>query len=315
VGAYIARRVALAVPVWLLISVFAFGLSHLARSNPAAVLLGGVGVSQSSIDRLNRQLGLDKPLVTQYLSWLGGAVHGNFGQSYFLHSSVASVLWSHGEVTATMAIPALLLAVGLGVTGGVLSAVRANSKLDAAVTFMTTFGMSIPEFWLAMLLILAFSVGVTLFPPLGYVLPWQSPLGWLHDVVLPATTIGLIQAAPIARMSRASLLDVLNADFVRTARSKGLPERRVIVVHALRAALIPVLTSLGIVVMLVLAGNFVVEVVFNIPGLGQLLVNSALQSDYPVIEGGILLVGTVVILVNLIVDVAYAWADPKIRYS
>ncbi len=312
---FIARRIALAVPIWLLISIAAFGLSHLARTNPAEILLGGVEASRSEILRLDRQMGLDRPLIVQYLDWLGNAARGNFGQSYFLHASVASVLWSHGIITATIALPALLIAVGLGVGAGVVSAAKANSRIDAGVTVLSTFGMSIPEFWLAMLMILAFSVELGWFPPLGYTLPWQSPVAWLSDVVLPASTIGLIQAAPLARMCRASLLDVLRQDFIRTARAKGIPERRVILVHGLRAALLPVLTSMGVVVMLVLAGNFVIEVVFNIPGLGYLLVNSALQSDYPVIQGGVLLIGSVVILVNLIVDIAYAWANPKVRYG
>lgn len=310
---YIAKRLMLAIPVWFLISIFAFSLSHLARSSPAAVLLGGTDVPESAIQQMNRQLGLDRPLLAQYISWLGGAVHGNLGTSYFLHTPVTSALWSHGIVTASIAAPAVLLAVCLGVLGGVISAVRPNSKTDAAATIFTTLGMSIPEFWMGMLLILAFSVSIHLFPPLGYVYPWQSPLGWAHDAALPAIAIGLIQAAPIARMCRASMLENLSAQFIRTARMKGIPERRVIFVHALRAAMLPVLTSIGLVVMLALAGDFVIEIVFNIPGLGYLMVNSALESDYPVIEGGVLLIGTVVILVNLAVDVAYAWANPQVR--
>ncbi|MGH7105922.1 MAG: ABC transporter permease [Acetobacteraceae bacterium] len=317
--AYIAKRIALALPIWLLISIGAFALSRIARINPAEVLLGGVEASPAEILRLDHRLGLDRPLVEQYLHWLGAALRGDLGQSYFLHAPVASVLWSHAIITATIAIPALLIAITLGVGAGVISATAANSGarsgIDAAVTILSTLGMSIPEFWLAMLMILAFSVGLGLFPPLGYTLPWQSPATWLRDVVLPASTIGLIQAAPLARMCRASLLEVLGADFIRTARAKGIPERRVILVHGLRAALLPVLTMMGVVVMLVLAGNFVIEIVFNIPGLGYLLVNSALQSDYPVIQGGVLLVGTVVIVVNLMVDIAYVWANPKMRLA
>jgi peptide/nickel transport system permease protein len=316
---FIARRIGLAVPIWLLISVGAFALSHMARINPAQVLLGGVEASPAEILRMDHRLGLDRPLVAQYLNWLGNALRGNLGESYFQHAPVVQVLWSHAIVTATIAIPALLIAIALGVGAGVISATaahaRSHSGIDTAVTILSTLGMSIPEFWLAMLMILAFSVELGLFPPLGYTLPWQSPATWLRDVVLPASTIGLIQAAPLARMCRASMLDVLGAEFIRTARAKGIPEWRIIFVHALRAALLPVLTSMGVVVMLVLAGNFVIEVVFNIAGLGYLLVNSALQSDYPVIQGGVLLVGTVVIIVNLVVDVAYAWANPKVRFA
>lgn len=314
-GTYIIRRILLAIPVWILISIFAFALVHLAKSSPAAVLLGGSGVSKAEIARENALLGLNRPLLTQYFSWLGNALHGNFGNSYFLDTPVARTLWTHAVVTASIAVPAVLLSIGLGLLGGVVSGVKANTKIDAGVTIGTTIGMSLPEFWLAMLLILAFSVGIKLFPPLGYAYPWQAPLTWLHEAVLPAATIGLIQSAPIARMVRASLIEVLNADFVRTARAKGIPERRVIFVHALRAALLPILTSLGVIVMLVLAGNFIVEVVFNIPGLGYLMVNSALQSDYPVLQAGMLLVGTVVIVINLLTDVAYAWADPRVRYG
>lgn len=304
-------------PIWLLISIGAFALSHLARIDPAQVLLGGVEASPAEIMRMNHRLGLDRPLATQYITWLGDAVRGDFGESYFQHAPVSSVLWSHAIVTATIAIPAILIAIVLGVGAGVISATAAGSPsrwgLDAGVTFLSTLGMSIPEFWLAMLMILLFSVELGWFPPLGYVLPWQSPVTWLRDVVLPATTIGTIQAAPLARMCRASMLDVLGADFIRTARAKGIPEWRIIFVHALRAALLPVLTSMGVVVMLVLAGNFVIEVVFNIAGLGYLLIDSALQADYPVIQGGVLLVGTVVIAVNLLTDIAYAWANPKVR--
>ncbi len=314
-GVYILRRVCYGVLVWFLISICAFGLVHLARTNPAAVMFGGVQVSHSQVVRLDRQLGLTRPIVDQYLSWLGGVLRGKLGESYFQHAPVTSVLLSHGLVTATIAVPAIIIAGVVGLIAGVVGAARANSAADSITTALSAAGMAIPEFWLALLMILAVSVGAGRFPPLGYVVPWHSVAGWLRHVVLPATTLGLIEAAPIARLSRTALLEVLSSDFIRTARAKGLSRQRVLFVHALRSALLPVLTTMGIVVTLLLSGDFAVEIVFNIPGLGYLLVNSALTSDYPVVQGGVLLVGTAVVLVNLFVDLAYAWADPQVRYK
>jgi len=190
-----------------------------------------------------------------------------------------------------------------------------GSPLDAAIAFVARLGLSIPEFWLAMLLIIVFAVHLHVVPASGFVPFSASPAGWFRHILLPAFTIGFVQSAPISRIIRSSVLDTLGQAYIQTARGKGLPEPTVLVKHALRSALLPVLTVVGIVLMLLIAGSFVVEVVFAIPGMGLLLLNSTLNHDYPMVQGGILFVGTVIMLTNLLVDVTYTLADPRVRYG
>lgn len=314
-GKYALRRLSALVPVWLLISILAFMLIHMSPASPAALLLGGAQAPPAAIVRLTREMGLDRPLPVQYAIWLGHVLRGDWGISYFQHAPVLPTILKHADISAGLALLGLFFALAIGISSGVISAVRQGSALDMIVTAASTLGLSMPEFWLAMMLILLLAINLRIMPALGFVHFTRSPTGWFMHALLPAFTIGFVQSAPIARITRSSLLETMQADYVRTARSKGLTERTIIFRHALRTSLLPVLTVIGIVVVLLMSGDFVVEIVFAIPGLGQLLLNATLNHDYPLVQGGVLFLGSVVMLINLAVDLAYAVVDPRVSYD
>jgi peptide/nickel transport system permease protein len=309
---YIAKRLVALVPIWLILSLLSFSLLHLAGGSPAAVILG-VQATPAAVAQLDSQMGLDQPLPVQYLRWLGNALHGDFGQSFFLNSAVAPALVTHFEVTLTIMLLGFVVALVLGVGAGIISAVRRGGVVDAVVTLVSSLGFAVPEFLLGLLLILFFAVSHPLLPVQGYV-AWQtSPVSWFAHLVLPAATVGFIQAGPLARITRTSLLRVLSADYVRTARAKGCPPLVVIVRHALSSALLPLLTGIGLIFTALLGGAVVTEVVFNLPGLGKLMLNSALHRDFPTLQGGVLFVGTLILLMNLAIDILYSFVDPRVR--
>jgi peptide/nickel transport system permease protein len=300
------------VPIWVILSILSFSLLHLAGGSPAAVILG-VQATPAEVAQLNAQMGLDLPLPVQYLKWLAHVLHGDFGQSFFLNSSVAPALAAHFGVTLTLMLLGFLVAFVIGVGAGVISAVRRGGVADAAVTIVSSLGFAVPEFLLGLLLILFLAVSHPVFPVQGYV-AWQtSPVSWLAHLVLPSVTIGFIQAGPLARFTRTSLLRVLATDYVRTARAKGCPPLVVIFRHALSSALLPLLTGIGLIFTALLGGAFATEVVFNLPGLGELMLNSALHRDFPTLQGGVLFIGTLILLVNLAIDVLYSVVDPRVR--
>jgi peptide/nickel transport system permease protein len=254
-------------------------------------------------------------LPVQYGLWLRNIFKGDWGYSYFLHAPVLTVILQRATVSVGIAALGLVIALLLGLLSGVIGAANRGSFLDVLTAIGSTLGLSVPEFWLAMILILVFALRFPIFPVAGFESPSASIPGWFSHILLPALTIGLIQSAIIARIVRSSVLDTMQQDYVRTARAKGLSRSTVLVKHALRSSLLPVLTIVGIVVMGLLAGDFVVEVVFAIPGLGQLLLNATIDHDYPLVQGGILFVGTIVMLVNLLVDICYSLADPRVHYG
>jgi len=309
---YIGKRIVALLPIWLILSLLSFSLLHLAGGSPAAVILG-VQATPAEIAQLNAQMGLDLPLPVQYLKWLGNVVHGDFGQSFFLNSGVAPALVTHFSVTLTIVLLGFVIALLIGVGAGTISAVRRGGVVDAMVTIVSSLGFAVPEFMLGLLLILFLAVSHPIFPVQGYV-AWQvSPASWLAHLVLPSFTIGFIQAGPLARITRTSLLRVLAADYVRTARAKGCPPLVVIFRHALSSALLPLLTGIGLIFTALLGGAFVTEVVFNLPGLGELMLNSALHRDFPTLQGGVLFIGTMILLVNLAIDILYSLVDPRVR--
>lgn len=311
---YIVKRIVALVPIWLVLSVLSFSLLHLAGGSPAAVILG-VQATPAEIAQLNAQMGLDLPLPVQYLKWLGNVLHGDFGQSFFLNAAVAPALVSHFGVTLTITLLGFLVALVIGVAAGTIAAVRRGGPVDGVVTVVSSLGFAVPEFLLGLLLILFLAVSHPLFPVQGFV-AWQaSPASWLAHVVLPSFTIGFIQAGPLARLTRTSLLRVLAADYVRTARAKGCPPATIIFRHALASGLLPLLTGIGLIFTALLGGAFATEVVFNLPGLGELMLNSALHRDFPTLQGGVLFIGTLILLVNLLVDIMYAVADPRVQYG
>lgn len=308
----ILRRLLALVPIWIILALVSFSLLHLAQGSPAALLLGPEA-TPTAIERVNAQLGLNQPLTTQFFQWVNGVFHGNFGESYFLNSRVLPLLLSHFAVTVQLAGLGVLIAVFLGVSAGVVAGFKQGSAVDGLVTFGATVGFAIPEFVLGLVLIIVFAVTLQILPVQGFVSGVTDPGAWFTHLVLPATTIGVIQAGPLARITRAAMLTTLEQDFVRTARARGVPMRRVVIVHALRNAMLPILTGLGLIITVLLSGTFVTEIVFHLPGFGELMLNSALNRDLPTLQGGVLFIGTIILLVNLLIDLSYRVADPRVR--
>jgi len=312
---YIARRLVSIVPSLLIVSVIVFFLIHLTPGDPAVTMLG-FDATQAEIDALRRHLGLDRPLGTQFVLWLGNVLRGNLGTSLFLDKPVVSVIVERLEPTLLLTLYALLIAVLLGVPAGVISAIKRNGLLDQVVMFLALMGLSIPDFWLALLLILGFAVGLRWLPAAGYQ-PLSSGFSAnFRYLILPSLSVGLGQAAYIARMTRTSMIDVITRDYIRTARAKGLAEWCIVGKHALKNALIPVITVAGMSFAIVMGGAATIaETIFTIPGVGRLVVSSIQRRDYPVIQGTIMFIACVYLLTNLIIDILYAWIDPRIRYD
>jgi peptide/nickel transport system permease protein len=311
---YLIRRLVSVLPVLFVVSVVVFSLIHLTPGDPVRIMLREEA-DPATAATLRRQLGLDRPLPVQYLAWLGRAVQGELGRSIRTRQPVAEAIRQRLPVTLTVAGAALVVGLGIGLPAGILAATRPNSALDVLATLTAVSGVSVPSFWLALLLILLFSLTLGWLPPLGWVSPGHDPAGALRSLILPAITLGTAIAAVVMRMTRSSLLEVLGLDYVRTARAKGLGERRVLLTHALQNALIPVATVVGLQAGALLGGAVITETIFALPGVGRLLVDAIFQRDFPVVQGVVLLLAVNFLVVNLLVDLAYAWLDPRIRYD
>ena len=311
---YIARRLLALIPVALVVATVAFVLIHLAPGDPASVI-AGPDASAEDVQRIERQLGLDAPLPVQLVRWYGRLVQGDLGQSIFLRKPVTEAIVDRVEPTLLLTLFAIVIAILIGVPAGVLSARYHNTMTDQALMVVALLGVSIPNFLLGLLFILFFSVWLGWFPVAGY-----SPLeyGWaqtLRSLVLPAFALGLVQSALIARIARSSMLDVLREQFITAGRAKGLGERAVIYKHALKNAMIPTVTIIGISFAILISGAVVVETVFNIPGLGRLIISAVLRRDYPVIQGVVLCIAGLYMLINLAVDLSYVIFDPRVKYQ
>lgn len=309
--AWILRRLGSLVAVLAAISVVTFAILAMIPGDPASVMLG-TEASRQSILQLRHDLGLDRPLPVRFGLWLDSALHGNLGYSLFSHRPVSAMIAERLSTTLTLCLLALLFAVAIGVSSGVLSALRQNSITDQLIQLFQLVGLSVPDFWLGILLLLVFSVQLRLVPMVGYKTITESFWTAVRFMALPALALGLVQAANLARMTRAYMLEVLRHDYVRTARAKGLPGQAV-VYHALRNAVLPVVTVLGLQVGALLSGAVVVEIVFGLPGVGQLIVSAILGRDYPLIQGVILYTATIYALANLAVDLSYGFMDPRVR--
>jgi peptide/nickel transport system permease protein len=310
--AYILRRLVMLVPVLIVVGVVVFGLVHLTPGDPAAVILGDRATPED-IARLREQLGLNDPLPVQFVHWFGNVLRLDFGESIFLGEPVTQALLDRVQPTVLLTVYALSIQVLIGIPAGVLAAVRYNSPLDRTLTVMAISGSAIPTFFLGILLILIFAVHLRWLPSGGYVPFGEDPVAHFKAMLLPAFALGFSAAGLLARLVRSSMLDVLREDYVRTAFAKGLPEQLVIVRHALRNALIPALTIIGVSIGALLGGAVVTETVFTIPGMGRLVVQSIARRDYPVIQGAIIVIAMTYVLVNLIVDVLYVYIDPRVR--
>jgi peptide/nickel transport system permease protein len=311
---YVGRRLLFMVPVALLVSFVTFMLIHLIPGDPAQVLLGEEATPQT-VAALRQQLGLNQPLSTQYGLWLWRALHGDLGTSIQLQQPVLQSIVQRLPVTLELGVSALLFSIVLAVPLGVLSATHRNGRWDWVINVTSLLGTAVPSFVLGLVLIVFFAVVIRLFPPGEYVPFPDDPARNLRDLVLPMVTLGAGAVAVNMRQVRANMLEVLSQDYVRTAWAKGMRRRQVYYVHALRNALLPFLTLVGLQAGAILAGTFVVETIFLWPGIGQLAIMSILSKDYPVVQGIVLLSALSYMLVNLLVDISYGVLDPRISYG
>ena len=305
------RVLGMVVVLWV-VSLLVFVLTRLAAGDPIAILLGDQA-SLSDIARARAQYGLDQSILAQYLFWIEEVVKGNLGRSIFLQLPVHQVLLERVEPTLSLALLATSIAALIGIPCGVLSAVQRGQWLDQVLSVLAMLGASVPSFWLGLVLIQTFAVGLGWFPVSGYGAPDASAWERLRHLFLPAFVLGTLNSALIIRFTRAFMLEVLNEDYIRTARSKGLSEARVIFGHALANIQVPLLTVLGLTLALMIGGAVVTETVFNLPGLGNLVVRAVLRRDYPVIQGALLAIAGVYVLINFGIDVLYLFVDPRVR--
>jgi len=308
------RRLFSAIPVLFIVSLISFGLMRLIPGDPAASI-AGTSATPAQIEQLRRDLGLDEPLLMQLLHYYQGLLQGDFGKSLLLGKGVLAATMERLPVTIGLSLYALVLTLLLGVASGIIAALRQNTWVDQVAMMIAMLGISIPNFFLGLLMIIFFAVQLGWLPSGGYVPFAQDPIGWLRSTTMPAISLALLQAGLLARITRSGMLEVLRQDYVRTARAKGLPERQVILKHALANALIPIVTVVGIIISLLLSGAVVTEALFSLPGMGQLLTQAVLSRDYPMVQGGLLLVTTFLVLVNILVDILYALIDPRVRYE
>jgi peptide/nickel transport system permease protein len=310
---YLASRFAGMAVVMLLVATLVFVITRLAPGDPAAVMLGEQATA-ADIAQLRASYGLDKPLPVQFVYWLKELAHGDLGQSIFLQRPVTQALWERAEPTLLLTLFSIVIATGIGVPCGIVSAVWRGREIDQAFSGFAMLGASIPSFWLGLVLMQIFAVALGWFPVAGYGDPGAPLVDRLHHLVLPAIVLGVVNSALILRFTRASMLDVLGEDHIRTARAKGAGEARVILHHALRNALIPVLTVLGLTFALLVGGAIVTETVFGLPGIGNLVVSAVLRRDYPVIQGALLVIAGLYVLINLAIDLLYLVVDPRVTY-
>ena len=311
--AYIVRRILATIPVMAEVAVFVFALLHLSPGDPAAIIAGDTA-TEADIAGIRAKLGLDQPIWVQFGTWVWGLMHGDLGISIFTNLPVIKLIQQRVEPTAALTISTLIVSVAAAIPMGVLAAWRAGSWIDRLVMVFAVLGFSVPVFVLAYLLIYVFAIWLDLLPVQGYVSITQGFWPFLSRIILPSLALGMIYAALIARITRASMLDVLAQDYIRTAQAKGLANQQVLIGHALKNAAVPIVTIIGIGIALLISGVVVTETVFAIPGLGRLTVDAILRRDYPIIQGMILIFSAAYVVVNLLVDLSYTLLDPRIRY-
>ena len=316
---YVLKRFMLFVPTLLLVTLMVFALMRLVPGDPAELLLMGFEgdgqYSQQQLDELRAKLGTDRPLAIQYLSWIWGMLRGDFGVSMYFDTPISEDLAAKLPITLELSALALLLAFVVAVPLGVISAVRQDTIADYASRIIAIAGVAMPTFWIGILVVYFLVTWFDWLPPLGYADLWNDPWRNLQQMFFPAVALGFYNMALIARVTRSSMLEVFREDYIRTARSKGLRERAVIIRHALKNAFLPILTISGWQVGRLIAGTVVIETIFLVPGMGRLLVDSILHRDYTMIQSIVMVIAFMVLALNLVVDLLYAWLDPRIRYE
>ncbi|MCH8153819.1 MAG: ABC transporter permease [Proteobacteria bacterium] len=311
--AYIIRRILATIPVMAVVGIFVFLLLHLTPGDPAAIIAGDYA-SPEDIKRIRAKLGLDRPIYIQFGTWVWQLMQGDLGISIFSDLPVSHLIAQRIEPTLALSIFTIIMAVLFAVPLGVLAAWRAGTLIDRLSMVIAVFGFSVPVFVIGYLLMYVFAIELKWFPVQGYVSYRDGVIPFLRSITLPSVALALLYSALIARITRASVLEVLTEDYIRTARAKGLASSVVLMRHALKNAAVPIVTIIGIGIALLIGGVVVTESVFNIPGLGRLTVDSILRRDYPIIQGIILLFAGVYVFINLLVDIAYTFLDPRIRY-
>lgn len=310
---FILKRVLATVPVMGVVALTVFLLLRLSPGDPAAVIAGDYATAEQ-IEKIRTQLGLNQPIVLQFINWLGDLARGDLGVSIFSNLPVTTLIGQRIEPTLMLALTTIVFSVLVAVPLGVLAAWKAHTWVDRAVMVFAVVGFSVPVFVMGYFLIYGFSLGLRWFPVQGYRSPFIDPGLFVSHITLPTLTLSAIYIALIARITRASVLEVLEEDYIRTARAKGQAEAKVLLVHALGNAAVPIVTVIGLGVALLIGGVVVTESVFNIPGLGRLVVDAILKRDYPIIQGLILFFSFLYIMLNLLIDIAYTLLDPRIRY-
>jgi peptide/nickel transport system permease protein len=312
-AAYILRRLFATIPVMVVVAVFVFFLLRLAPGDPATII-AGEDATAATIAAVRSKLGLDRPVLEQFVVWVGGILRGDFGTSIFSNLPVTRLIAQRIEPTLSLMLSTLFVAVALAIPLGVLAAWKAHKLIDRLVMTFAVLGFAMPVFLVGYVLIYVFAVKFGWLPVQGYVPIREGLWPWAESLILPSVALGVTYMALIARITRASMLEVLAQDYIRTATSKGLATDRVLLLHALKNASVPIVTVIGIGIALLISGVVITETVFNIPGLGRLTVDAVLKRDYPIVQGLIIVFAAAKVLVNLIIDISYVFLDPRIRY-
>jgi peptide/nickel transport system permease protein len=310
---YIIRRILATLPVLGVVAVIVFLLLRLSPGDPAAIIAGD-NATVDDILLIREQLGLDQPMIGQFIQWLGQLLSGDFGNSIYMNRPVLGLILERVEPTLALSVTTIAFAVALAVPMGVLAAWRAGSWIDQTIMALSVLAFSVPVFLIGYGLVIGLSLTLELLPVQGFVSLSDDPLAFARHLVLPTIALGLVYTALLARITRATMLETLNEDFIRTARAKGLAEPRVLILHALKNASVPIVTTIGTGIALLIGGVVVTESVFAIPGIGRLTIDAVLQRDYPVIQGVILVIAGVYVGINLFIDLTYSLLDPRIRY-
>jgi peptide/nickel transport system permease protein len=309
----LAVRVAAIIPLLFLLSIVAFGLSQVNPVDPAELLLGSQEASQEQIDAVREQLGLNEPLLQRYLDWLSGAVRGDLGNDVYTQEPVTSAISDRAWITLAMMAGALTVSLAVGLTCGILSALRAGRPADRALTVGASIGLALPSFWIGLILISALAVNRKWLPaiwPPGQDLSFTL---WVKSLIIPSLALGAAASASFTRQIRSAMIGVLQQDYIRTALAKGLPMRKVVFKHALKNAAVPIITVVGFQISTLLGGTVFLEIIYNIPGLGSWGVGAVLKNNAPVVVAFVMIAATLVVLVNLVLDVLYGWLNPKVR--
>ncbi len=320
-GQYVLRRILASIPTLVLFSLLIAGLIRLVPGDVVEARLAGGGgmdggsLNEETIEALREDLGLDRSFPEQYVDWVTHAVRGDLGVSMWTYQAVTTAIFQRARLSVQLALMAMGIALLIAVPLGVLSAIKQDSLLDYGARLFAIAGLSIPDFWIATMVLLALSLYIGWLPEFGYFPPWEQPWKNFQALIFPALIIGYRYSAISARMTRSAMLEVLRQDYVRTARAKGLTGRAVITKHALRNALIPVVTIMASQLSHLIGGLVVVETIFSLPGMGRLVLDSVISRDYPVVQGAVMMIAVVFVLANLLVDLSYAVIDPRIRYS